>query len=85
MNTDLNEPQVAALTEAVVECARQRLTTPQLLTQDQAFKYVGLSRSAWFRLKSMGELPAPVNVEGSDVRYRRTDLDRWIARLKSKR
>jgi predicted DNA-binding transcriptional regulator AlpA len=56
-----------------------------LLRQPQAWRFVGLSRTAWFRFKSMGLLPKPVSVPGVDALYRRTDLEKFVERLKSAR
>jgi predicted DNA-binding transcriptional regulator AlpA len=58
---------------------------PQLLDQADAWRYCGLSRSAWFRLRSADQLPGPVNIDRSGLRWRKADLDKWLARLKPKR
>ncbi len=59
--------------------------TAQLLDQPAAMGYCGLKRSGWFRLKSAGLLPKPLTLEGSGERWRRADLDRWIAAMKPRR
>lgn len=56
-----------------------------LLDQRGAWQLLGVSRSAFFRLKSAGLLPKPVRVEGVGVRYRRADLERWTEKLKPTR
>ena len=58
---------------------------PQLLTQDAAWKYLGVSRTRWFQLKAADQLPRPVTVAGSRQRWRRSDLDRYIKRLRTTR
>jgi|GEM_PF-3576961 len=65
--------------------AAAMVTAPQLLDQGDAWHYCGLSRSGWFRLRSAGEIPAPVDVPGVGLRWRRTDLDKWLTRLKPRR
>lgn len=70
-----------AVRAAVVEAAAM----PRLLDGKAAMRYVGLSKSAWFRAKSAGLIPAPVYVEGSGDRYRRSDLDKFVERLKPRR
>ncbi len=58
---------------------------PQLLDQPSAMNYCGLKRSGWFRVKSAGLLPKPLTIEGSGERWRRADLDRWIAAMRPRR
>jgi predicted DNA-binding transcriptional regulator AlpA len=55
---------------------------PLLLSQLAAIKYVGLSRSAWYRLRSVGKLPRPVSVPGCGPHWRRADLDRWAENVR---
>lgn len=74
------------LIAAVVAAVRESVgPLPQLFDQPGAMKYVGLARSTWFRLRSMGEIPEPVSVPGTGPRWRRADLDAWLARLKPAR
>jgi predicted DNA-binding transcriptional regulator AlpA len=54
-----------------------------LLTQPQAWRFVGLSRTAWFRFKGQGLLPKPVNLPGCDQLFRRSELERFVERLGS--
>jgi|LSQX01.3.fsa_nt_gb excisionase family DNA binding protein len=54
--------------------------TPALLTPAQASTYVGMSRRWVYRALSAGEFPRPVKV-GRSTRWRRADLDQWIAEL----
>lgn len=56
---------------------------PKLLSQRQAWEYLGVSRAAWFRMRAEGVAPRPVKLPGSGIRIRRSDLDEMIARLKS--
>jgi len=58
---------------------------PLLLSQSEAWTYLGLPRSTWFRLRSAGKLPDPVNVPGSGLFWRRADLDKWVTNLKPER
>lgn len=76
-----------ALVEAVAQAVADRLAAPLPQTFDQpgAIAYVGVSRSAWFRLKSAGKVPAPIHIDGTGERWRRKDLDQWIERLKARR
>ena len=55
---------------------------PLLLTQEQAWRYVGLRRSAWYELRSAGELPDGIEIPGAGLRWRRSDLERWVEKLK---
>jgi excisionase family DNA binding protein len=56
-----------------------------LLSQSEAWAYLGLARSSWYRLRAAGKLPAPVSVYGTGPRWRRADLDAWVAKLKPAR
>ena len=89
MPTDsrIGSADFAALVETVKAAITEAVGTPvpQLLDQVAAMNYVGLKRSGWFRLKSAGLLPKPVYLEGSGERFRRADLDRWIAAMKPHR
>ncbi len=80
--------------ESTAELARQVLAqlrgelqpVPRLLDQPAAWRYLGLSRSMWFRLRAAGELPDPVRVPGRKLpMWRVEDLDRWPRRLKPAR
>ena len=53
---------------------------PALLTADEAAAYIGMSRRWVWRATSAGLFPQPVRVGGA-TRWRRADLDRWIADL----
>ncbi|MBN9518319.1 hypothetical protein J0H58_07345 [bacterium] len=55
---------------------------PILLSQPEAWAFVGLSRSAWFTEKAAGNIPNPVCVRTSPrPRWRRADLEAWVATL----
>ncbi len=53
---------------------------PALLSPVQASVYVGMSRRWVYRAVSAGEFPKPVKI-GKATRWRRADLDAWIAEL----
>jgi excisionase family DNA binding protein len=48
-----------------------------LLTDREAARLCGLSRSTWHRLRAAGKLPAAVKL-GRSCRWRRDELVRWI-------
>ncbi|MBL8799664.1 MAG: hypothetical protein JNM56_37625 [Planctomycetia bacterium] len=58
---------------------------PLLLTQEQAWEFVGLSRSGWYALRATGELPKPISIPGTGQRWRRRDLAQWVDGLKPSR
>jgi predicted DNA-binding transcriptional regulator AlpA len=58
---------------------------PLLLSQADAWTYLGLPRSTWFRLRSAGKLPEPVAVPGGALYWRRADLDKWTSNLRPSR
>jgi excisionase family DNA binding protein len=50
-----------------------------LINAAQFAKLLSISERTLYRLKSSKRLPASINLGGS-VRWRRTDVDRWIER-----
>lgn len=81
MKTELL-PQV---TEAIREAVVAALDKPLLLSHDDAARLLGLSRSAWFRLHGTPGFPSAVAVPGSGPRWRRADLEKWAAKLGTRR
>jgi len=49
-----------------------------LINASQFAKLLSISERTLYRLKSSKQLPASINLGGS-VRWRRTDVDHWIA------
>lgn len=76
--------EVAGLVERLIEAIRAGTFTllPQLLDADQSAVYCGQSRSNFYRLLAAQKIPQPVRVDGTGPRWRRADLDKWIASLK---
>jgi predicted DNA-binding transcriptional regulator AlpA len=60
-------------------------SVPLLLPQPAAWTFLGVSRSAWFRLRSAGKLPVPVSVPGAGLHWRSADLRRWAENLRPRR
>lgn len=48
-----------------------------LLTVDQVAESLQVSARTVWRMRSAGELPAPIRILGS-VRWRRTELESWV-------
>jgi predicted DNA-binding transcriptional regulator AlpA len=65
--------------------AQANRPAPQTFGQNDAIAYVGLPESTWFRLRSAGEIPEPVEVPGSGPRWRKRDLDKYLDSLKPRR
>lgn len=80
-------PSFKALVEAIARAIREQAAqpVPLLLTTQQAWEFLGLSRAAFFRLRSSDAIPKPVAVDGVGRRYRRSDLERFAAALKPAR
>jgi predicted DNA-binding transcriptional regulator AlpA len=57
---------------------------PLLLSQPRAWRFLGVSRTAWFRLKSEPGFPKPVRVNGS-LYWRTSELSKWAERLRPAR
>lgn len=49
-----------------------------LLTAEQAARYCGMSRPAWYKRVSAGYVPRPIKI-GSLSRWRSEELRAWIA------
>jgi predicted DNA-binding transcriptional regulator AlpA len=47
--------------------------------------FLGVSRTAFYRLKSQAGFPRPVTLPGAELSYRRADLEAWVARLRAAR
>ncbi len=48
--------------------------------------YLGISRSAWFKMRAANTAPKAVTLPGGGrPLYRKADLDRWVAGLKTAR
>lgn len=55
------------------------VTTESILMDvKEAAAMCGVSRSAWYKLSSCGKVPRPVKI-GRLTRWRREELERWIA------
>jgi predicted DNA-binding transcriptional regulator AlpA len=53
--------------------------TPLLLSAPAAARFLGISRSTFFRMRAAGRLPLPVRpLAGGDLKYRRADLERMV-------
>ncbi len=84
---ELGSSALAALVTAVKDAVAEAISKPLPLTfnQPDAIAYVGISRSAWFRLKSAGLLPPSIRLEGCAECWRRADLNKFIEQQKGKR
>jgi excisionase family DNA binding protein len=52
--------------------------TPLLITASKLAALLGISTRTLWRLRSAGRLPEPVRLGGA-VRWRREDIQKWIA------
>lgn len=57
------------------------LPEPVLLRRAEVESLVGMKRAQLYRKIAAGEFPRPVSIGGRSVRWRRADLDRWLADL----
>lgn len=57
---------------------------PALIAQEDVPGYVGISRPTMFRLIAAGKFPKAVDA-GGGKKFRRADLDKWVAGLKPAR
>jgi predicted DNA-binding transcriptional regulator AlpA len=89
LDTEALEALIARIVEATLErlgraSGNGHAAKPagELLTQPESWRYCGLSRSVWFRLKAAGKLPSAVGSATRNPRWRRSDLQRWVEHLK---
>ena len=53
----------------------------ELLTREQAQDFIGLGRNAFYHARNNLGLPAPVKLGGKYRRWRKSDLQNWLANL----
>jgi excisionase family DNA binding protein len=51
-----------------------------LLTSEEVWTLLRISRPSWFRLQREGRGPKPIRL-GRSIRFRRQEIDRWLAAL----
>lgn len=77
---------VEQLADRIVAALREAASpVPMLLDAEQAAAYAGVSRSGWYRLVAAGVIPQAIRIEGVGPRWRRSDIDRWVERLRPSR
>jgi len=63
---------------ARLEAAPEEEEDSGLLTALEAAKYLKISRAHWYKLVKSGRAPGPIHL-GRAVRWRRQELDAWLA------
>lgn len=78
---------VSSFVSRIVDAVREAADRPPpiLLNVDDAAAYLGISRSALYRLVSSKDLPAPLDIAGCGSRWRRSDLEKWASKLRPRR
>ncbi len=51
----------------------------QLISHAAASNVAGVSLATWHRLVAAGKTPLPIKLSRGLVRFRRTDMEKWIA------
>ena len=69
---------VSALIAATFAAAAKFVVPKLLLCGEEAAEFVGVSRSEFYRLDSMGVTPSPVQL-GKVKRWSRQSLEQWVA------
>jgi excisionase family DNA binding protein len=59
------------------ESAKPLEPSPLMMTVDEVAEALGISTRQVWRLRSKGDIPEPLNI-GRSVRWRRSDVLRWI-------
>ena len=60
-------------------------TPSALLRAFQVAELIGSTEAQIRNMRARGQLPAPIKVPGLGVRWRRSDLDLWLAQLGERR
>jgi len=50
-----------------------------ILTESEVRKIVGMSRTTLWRMRLDGRFPKPLDMGTRSVRYRRADIESWVA------
>ncbi len=56
-----------------------KITSEKLLTAQTVAEKLSLSKRAVFRMKSAGLICSPVKVGAGAIRWRQSDIEKWIA------
>lgn len=59
--------------------SKQKMQTPELLTEAEVAKILRVHRSTLFRLRKTPSFPKPLNVGEKLVRWTREQINDWIA------
>jgi predicted DNA-binding transcriptional regulator AlpA len=57
------------------------VATPELLKLPEVLAALGISRAAFYRMRSRGEAPRLHKLPNGHIRVRRSDLDAWLEGL----
>ena len=74
--TPASEARIIELLEQLVAASRPR---PALMDADEVADELGISLRTMQRLRQLGQVPAPIKI-GGQIRWRRCDVDAWIAK-----
>jgi excisionase family DNA binding protein len=65
--------------DALADKLAALLAAPALMNDAQVARYLVISRRLVWKLVSTGKLPEPIRIGGRLARWRRTDIDGWLA------
>ncbi len=55
------------------------MAVPENLKLPQVLAELAMSRSAFYRLRALGQAPRCLKLPNGQIRVRRTDLETWLA------
>ncbi|WP_445277733.1 helix-turn-helix transcriptional regulator [Streptomyces sp. DSM 41033] len=55
------------------------MARPQMLKLPEVLAEIGMSRAAFYRMRTRGKAPKLIKLPNGQLRVRRTDLDNWIS------
>jgi len=69
-------PEIKMISSAIAEMKKIQLVTKEFMTAEECARYLGLSRSAIYKLTHRKEIP--FYKPSKRVMFKRTDIDAWI-------
>lgn len=69
-------PEIKMMSSAIAEMKKIQLVTKEYMTAEECARYLGLSRSAIYKLTHRQEIP--FYKPSKRVMFKRADIDAWI-------
>lgn len=77
--------EMAAVIELLTAAVREAMERPLLLRVEEAAALLGMKKSTFYQAVSAGRVPGPVDMPGAVQRWKRSDLEKCVERMKTRR